>query len=160
MAEGSARILLVDYEHAVQKLLAYPLREFRSRVKAALRRSDMLGTGTPAGEPIVAGALEVDFDRRGVMVGNRGVRLTRRVRILAAPAADSGRVLTRWMLLERVWGDSEYRDPGTIDVQRRPRSGRADHPYPAGQRLDPYPGRNSDLRHGHAGGRDCRARGH
>ncbi|HEX2371167.1 MAG TPA: response regulator, partial [Solirubrobacterales bacterium] len=27
MAEGSARILLVDDEHAVQKLLAYPLRK-------------------------------------------------------------------------------------------------------------------------------------
>ena len=98
MAEGSARILLVDDEHAVQKLLAYPLRkedyevvpardgrealdrfavrEFRSRVKAALRRSDMLGTRPPAGEPIVAVALEIDFDRRGVMVGDRGVRLT------------------------------------------------------------------------------------
>jgi DNA-binding response OmpR family regulator len=32
---------------------------------------------------------------------------------------DSGRVQTREMLLERVWGGSEYRDPRTIDVHIR-----------------------------------------
>src|ERR687892_2162463 len=36
MAEGSARILLVDDEHAVQKLLAYPLRKEGYEVVSAL----------------------------------------------------------------------------------------------------------------------------
>ena len=39
--------------------------------------------------------------------------------ILAALAASPGRVMTRETLLERVWGDSAYRDPRTIDVHIR-----------------------------------------
>jgi DNA-binding response OmpR family regulator len=39
--------------------------------------------------------------------------------ILAALARAPGRVFTRDMLLARIWGDSAYRDPRTIDVHIR-----------------------------------------
>jgi DNA-binding response OmpR family regulator len=39
--------------------------------------------------------------------------------ILSALAHAPGRVFTRDMLLTRVWGDSAYRDPRTIDVHIR-----------------------------------------
>jgi DNA-binding response OmpR family regulator len=39
--------------------------------------------------------------------------------ILGALARAPGRVFSRTMLLERVWGDSAYRDPRTIDVHIR-----------------------------------------
>jgi DNA-binding response OmpR family regulator len=39
--------------------------------------------------------------------------------ILAALASHPGRVYTREMLLTRIWGDSAYRDPRTIDVHIR-----------------------------------------
>ena len=39
--------------------------------------------------------------------------------MLAALARNPGRVFSRTMLLERVWGDSSYRDPRTIDVHIR-----------------------------------------
>ena len=39
--------------------------------------------------------------------------------ILASLASNPGRVYTRDMLLARVWGDSAYRDPRTIDVHIR-----------------------------------------
>ena len=39
--------------------------------------------------------------------------------ILSALARSPGRVFTRDMLLARVWGDSAYRDPRTIDVHIR-----------------------------------------
>jgi DNA-binding response OmpR family regulator len=39
--------------------------------------------------------------------------------ILRALALSPGRVFTRDMLLSRVWGDSAYRDPRTIDVHIR-----------------------------------------
>ena len=204
MAEGSARILLVDDEQAIQKLLSYPLRkegydvvpahdgrealdrfaeqrfdlvvldvmlpkldgievcrhlrsrsqvpiimltakddeidkvvglemgaddyitkpfsmrEFRSRVKAALRRSEMLRTRPSGGEPIVAGDLRLDFERSQVTLGTRPISLTYvEFEVLAALAASPGRVHSREMLLEHVWGDSGYRDPRTIDVHIR-----------------------------------------
>ena len=39
--------------------------------------------------------------------------------ILRAMAERPGRVFTRQALLERLWGDSDYRDPRTIDVHVR-----------------------------------------
>ncbi len=39
--------------------------------------------------------------------------------ILSALARSPGRVLSRQTLLECVWGDSEYRDPRTVDVHIR-----------------------------------------
>ena len=39
--------------------------------------------------------------------------------LLATLARAPGRVMTREMLLEQVWGDSAYRDPRTIDVHIR-----------------------------------------
>jgi DNA-binding response OmpR family regulator len=97
----------------------FSVREFRSRVKAALRRSEML-RGRPGGEPIVAGAIEIDFERRAVNAHAEPVRLTYvEFELLASLAGAPGRVMTREMLLEQVWGDSAYRDPRTIDVHIR-----------------------------------------
>ena len=53
-------------------------------------------------------------------VRSERVRLTYvEFEILAALARSPGRVFSRTMLLERVWGDSAYRDPRTVDVHIR-----------------------------------------
>jgi DNA-binding response OmpR family regulator len=99
----------------------FSVREFRSRVRAALRRSEMGGgaSRTPD-EPIAIGDLKIDFERRIVQVRDDKVRLTYvEFEILAALALAPGRVMTRENLLEHVWGDSAYRDPRTIDVHIR-----------------------------------------
>ncbi|HSD23269.1 MAG TPA: response regulator transcription factor [Solirubrobacterales bacterium] len=97
----------------------FSVREFRSRVKAALRRGNMAGP-LAGNEPIRAGALEIDFERRSVILGGEPAQLTYvEFEILAAMAAAPGRVFTREMLLEHIWGDSTYRDPRTVDVHIR-----------------------------------------
>ena len=96
----------------------FSVREFRSRVKAALRRGSM--GGPSSGEPIRAGDLELDFERRTTQMRGKPVDLTYvEFEILAALASAPGRVFTREMLLEQVWGDSTYRDPRTVDVHIR-----------------------------------------
>jgi two-component system, OmpR family, response regulator len=98
----------------------FSVREFRSRVKAALRRGGMAGRPNSDGEPIRAGELEIDFERRATTLGGEPVQLTYvEFEILATLAAAPGRVFTREMLLEGVWGDSTYRDPRTVDVHIR-----------------------------------------
>jgi DNA-binding response OmpR family regulator len=98
----------------------FSVREFRSRVRAALRRAEMLGSRPGGEEPIVAGDLKIDFARRVAAVRDEQVRLTYvEFEILAALARSPGRVHTREMLLEQVWGDSAFRDPRTIDVHIR-----------------------------------------
>jgi two-component system, OmpR family, response regulator len=98
----------------------FSVREFRSRVRATLRRAEMLGGRPGAGEPVVAGDLRIDFERRVVSMRGEQPRLTYvEFELLAALARSPGRVHTREILLEQVWGDSAYRDPRTIDVHIR-----------------------------------------
>ncbi len=100
----------------------FSLREFSSRIKAALRRTEMSRpTETAPGEaPLLVRELRVEFPKRTVRVRGDEAELTFvEFEILAALARAPGRVFTRDMLLARIWGDSAYRDPRTIDVHIR-----------------------------------------
>jgi DNA-binding response OmpR family regulator len=98
----------------------FSVREFRSRVKAVLRRAALAQQETQFEEPIDAGELQIDFEKRSVIVRGEPAGLTYvEFEILAALARAPGRVFSRTMLLERVWGDAAYRDPRTIDVHIR-----------------------------------------
>jgi DNA-binding response OmpR family regulator len=98
----------------------FSVREFRSRVKAVLRRAALAQPEAQFEEPIDAGDLSIDFEKRSVVVRGESVRLTYvEFEIVAALARAPGRVFSRTMLLERVWGDASYRDPRTIDVHIR-----------------------------------------
>ena len=100
----------------------FSMREFRSRVKAALRRAGMAkAEGEPAEErPLEVLELRIDFAKRSVRVRGQDVQTTFvEFEILSALARSPGRVFTRDMLLTRIWGDSAYRDPRTIDVHIR-----------------------------------------
>ncbi len=100
----------------------FSLREFRSRVKAALRRAEMTRSAAAAGEdaPIERHGLRLDPAKRAVSVHGEPVTLTFvEFEILRVLARTPGRVFTRDMLLSQVWGDSAFRDPRTVDVHIR-----------------------------------------
>jgi DNA-binding response OmpR family regulator len=120
-AKGSETDKVAGLEVGADDYITKPfsMREFRSRVKAALRRSRM-GSEPPADEAIESGELTIDFDRRMVTLREEEVKVTYvEFEILGALARSPGRVLSRETLLEHVWGDSEYRDPRTVDVHIR-----------------------------------------
>ncbi len=98
----------------------FSMREFRSRVKAVLRRAELVRGDDNGDEPLVQGDLAIDFSKRQVEVRGEPVRLTYvEFEILSTLARAPGRVFSRTMLLEQLWGDSSYRDPRTIDVHIR-----------------------------------------
>jgi DNA-binding response OmpR family regulator len=100
----------------------FSLREFRSRVRAALRRAGMQRSSDPepAEDTLTVHELEIDPSKRAVRVRGATVELTFvEFEIVNALARNPGRVFTRDMLLTRIWGDSAYRDPRTIDVHIR-----------------------------------------
>ncbi len=120
-AKGSETDKVAGLEVGADDYITKPfgLREFRSRVKAALRRSRM-GAETEDEAPISSGDLKIDFERRMVTLSDEEVKVTYvEFEILGALARSPGRVLTRETLLEHVWGDSDYRDPRTVDVHIR-----------------------------------------
>src|SRR5437763_1265767 len=99
----------------------FSMREFRSRVKAALRRAGM-SRSEPLDEESALRVLDLEIDpsRRAIMLRGASVDLTFvEFEILRALATNPGRVFTRDMLLTRIWGDSAFRDPRTIDVHIR-----------------------------------------
>ena len=98
----------------------FSIREFRSRVKALLRRA-----AAPRHEPADEHAVEIDglrIDpaRRAVERDGEPVQLTYvEFELLRALASRPGRVFSRQALLEAIRGGSDYREPRTIDVHVR-----------------------------------------
>ena len=98
----------------------FSMREFRSRVKAALRRAGMARSHDDGDAPLEVRELRIDPAKRAVSLRGEVVPTTYvEFEILLALARSPGRVFTRDMLLARVWGDSAFRDPRTIDVHIR-----------------------------------------
>ena len=100
----------------------FSIREFRSRVKALLRRArtPWHDGAEPEEEQLVAADLLIDVPRRGVSVRGEPVQLTYlEFELLRMLASSPGRVYTREMLLGALRGGSEYRDLRTIDVHVR-----------------------------------------
>jgi DNA-binding response OmpR family regulator len=98
----------------------FSVREFRSRVRALLRRASAPKHDPEGDETIQADGLEIDPARRRVTLNGEQIDLTYvEFELLRALAERPGRVLSRTTLLERLWGDSNYRDPRTIDVHVR-----------------------------------------
>lgn len=97
----------------------FSIREFRSRVRALLRRAQLGPTAGPT-DVIEVDGVRIDLARRAVSVGGEPVQLTYlEFELLRTLAAQPGRVHTRQMLLETLWGGAAYRDPRTIDVHVR-----------------------------------------
>jgi two-component system, OmpR family, response regulator len=98
----------------------FSIREFRSRVRALLRRASASREEDGGGEVISADGLTIDLARRSVEVGGARVQLTYvEFELLRVLASHPGRVYSRRMLLEALWGGADYREPRTIDVHVR-----------------------------------------
>jgi two-component system, OmpR family, response regulator RegX3 len=109
----------------------YRLRELVARMRAVLRRTDATGerdAEEPA--PIRVGAVHVDPDRHEVTVDGREVTLPlKEFELLTLLADNAGRVLTREVLIDRIWGSDYVGDTKTLDVHvKRLRSKIEDDP--------------------------------
>jgi DNA-binding response OmpR family regulator len=97
----------------------FSIREFRSRVRALLRRASIPNM-TDAADVITVDGLAIDVAKRTVVVRDRPVDLTYvEFELLRTMAGRPGRVFSRQALLEALWGDYAYREPRTIDVHVR-----------------------------------------
>jgi DNA-binding response OmpR family regulator len=98
----------------------FSIREFRSRVRALLRRASAPRHQPPGEEVIEAEGLTIDPSRRLVELDGRSVQLTYvEFELLRTLAGRPGRVFSRQALLEAIRGGSQYREPRTIDVHVR-----------------------------------------
>ena len=98
----------------------FSIREFRSRVRALLRRAAAPPPAEADADVIEEADVRIDLPRRTVEVRGIEARLTFvEFELLRVLASAPGRVFSRRQLLERLRGDAEYREPRTIDVHVR-----------------------------------------
>lgn len=90
-------------------------RELVARVRAVLRRANEQEELLPA--TLEAGPVRMDVERHIVSVDGEHVSLPlKEFELLEILLRNSGRVLTRGMLIDRVWGSDYVGDGKTLDV--------------------------------------------
>ena len=104
----------------------FSVRELMARIKANLRKTevkenvDVINNDSIKTKKIVVGALELDLDRFEAKVDGEIIDLTiREFEVLKFLANQAGQVITREVLLEKVWGYEYYGDIRTVDVTVR-----------------------------------------
>jgi two-component system response regulator RegX3 len=102
----------------------YRIRELIARIRALLRRSSLDTTGeverppaVPADSELRVGDVTLDPDEHRVTVrGSEIVLPLKEFEVLHLLLANAGRVLTREVLIDRVWGSDYVGDTKTLDV--------------------------------------------
>jgi two-component system response regulator RegX3 len=107
----------------------YRLRELVARMRAVLRRArqrqrpataterSLDPHGGAASDVLEASGVRMDLARRTVTVGGRAVELRRKeFALLELLMRNAGKVLTRDVLIDRVWGADYVGDTKTLDV--------------------------------------------
>jgi len=98
----------------------FSIREFRSRIRALLRRAVTPHLARDRDEMIERDELKIDIPRRTVEIRDEVVQLTFiEFELLVVLASSPGVVFSRRELLERLRGSADYREPRTIDVHVR-----------------------------------------
>ena len=94
----------------------YSKAELVARIKAVLRRGLSEHTSSEGGV-ITAGPVSIDVDRHAVSIGGENISLPlKEFELLEFLVRNSGRVLTRTQLIDRVWGSDYFGDTKTLDV--------------------------------------------
>lgn len=94
----------------------YSSRELIARIRAVLRRGET-GDAVSADGVLSVGPIRLDSDRHVISVNSEQVALPlKEFELLEFLMRNSGRVLTRMQLIDRVWGSDYVGDTKTLDV--------------------------------------------
>jgi two-component system response regulator RegX3 len=94
----------------------YSKAELVARIKAVLRRKGSDSTNEQSGS-ITAGPVVIDVERHQVSINDQLISLPlKEFELLEFLVRNSGRVLTRTQLIDRVWGSDYFGDTKTLDV--------------------------------------------
>ncbi len=137
-AKGTEIDTVVGLEVGADDYVAKPyrLRELVARMRAVLRRTPPGGEArsgesepgaadgsSRAGGPeqrtpvLEAGGVQIDPDRHLVFIRGEDVHLRRKeFELLSLLMENAGRVLTRDVLIDRIWGSDYFGDTKTLDV--------------------------------------------
>ena len=95
----------------------FSVRELMARVKAVLRRYTK---SDESSEKFVFGDIEADFENHSVICAGEKIELTlKEFELLEVLVKNRGKILTREMLLDKIWGYEYIGESRTVDVHIR-----------------------------------------
>lgn len=95
----------------------YSSRELLARIKAVMRRNSSDNSSDEEGSTLSVGTIRMDLDKHQVTVNSIPVTFPlKEFELLEFLMRNSGRVLTRSQLIDRVWGNDYFGDTKTLDV--------------------------------------------
>jgi two-component system response regulator RegX3 len=95
----------------------YRLRELVARIRAVLRRRESHDDVMASDDEITLGPIRMDIDARRCYVNGEEIKLRKKeFALLRLLLENPGRVLTREVLIDRVWGSDYVGDTKTLDV--------------------------------------------
>lgn len=95
----------------------YSARELLARMKAVLRRNSVDHSNHDENHELTAGPIRMDLDKHHVTVNLIPVTFPlKEFELLEYLMRNSGRVLTRSQLIDRIWGSDYFGDTKTLDV--------------------------------------------
>src|SRR5277367_5727040 len=95
----------------------YRLRELVARIRAVLRRRESHENAMASDDEITLGPIRMDIDARRCYVNGEEIKLRKKeFALLRLLLENPGRVLTREVLIDRVWGSDYVGDTKTLDV--------------------------------------------
>jgi two-component system, OmpR family, response regulator RegX3 len=95
----------------------YRLRELVARIRAVLRRRETHEQVAASDDEIELGPIRMDIDARRCYVDGREIKLRKKeFALLRLLLENPGRVLTREVLIDRIWGSDYVGDTKTLDV--------------------------------------------
>ena len=93
----------------------YSTRELLARIRAVLRRR--IDTDVDDNQVLEAGTVRMDVERHTVSVDGKETAMPlKEFELLELLLRNTGRVLTRGQLIDRVWGSDYFGDTKTLDV--------------------------------------------
>lgn len=120
--EDMDKILGLDYGADDYVTKPFNILEVKARIKAILRRvnASKQPEDEDEGRMITSGDLRMDLENRRVSVGSREINLTsKEFELLELLATHPGKVYSRAMLLQLIWGKEYPGDVRTVDVHIR-----------------------------------------
>ena len=95
----------------------FSVRELMARIKAVLRRTKKIEAEK---EILEFGELTVDFEKRRIHISGNRIDLTlKEFELLEILIKNKGKILTREMLLDKIWGYEYIGETRTVDVHIR-----------------------------------------
>ena len=95
----------------------YSSRELVARIRAVLRRQSGLDDNFGEDTQLSGGPVKIDIDRHIVTINGTATPMPlKEFELLEYLIRNSGRVLTRAQLIDRVWGNDYFGDTKTLDV--------------------------------------------